>query len=693
MSCLEGSTCGIFTADYFYDGENCALDNVTQLTDPEAHQRWDDLDPHWSPDGQYIVFSGIKMYMDGGLPTWLATIFKMSATGGEDAYLQDLSQFTPQEIHAGTNEFYPRYKPDGERIVFWRYADDGWMSSYAVVTMDDDGGSEVVVHDGSTDYPPILAPTYSPDGNYISFIGVDYDCPLYNSYPEIFAIPENGGPLDQLTDCDDPPAGWQVWDIAVRRLPLGGSLQTQSNPEKFKLYVPTRWGGRLEVTCEACTQAMISDPHGDVVYGDHDVGLDVELGNSGFFTIYASGPVGSTLSNTFTQKGWADKRPWNFYWWSAKNDTINGGADQWADTAKCNVPPGETCDVDTQMVPKGKPVVPTDANPNGDVIQSGSNGILETVPEGDDQTVYMPNLFDEIEEIRDEYGRLLMLTDGALKKYDDIFHPTQSPSREWEIDAWRSLHHDDYIFSNGHCWGAASASIMVDQPSPDNAFGQHTLTEDQLEGLWAELGHGKRDMAPLGFVGAPCVKPVMGADDSDRYAPRLHDILERVLMDPTDRRALFTNLRDPKDPGTGLCPDPGHCSNWNHAVYRFEARLREMTTPPPELDDTHPVIATTTVWANKDVDPPRGLIYSPNCPQPPCLDCFEPDFGVCLYSSRVVTYQYQIAYGENGYVNTGGTPYDDFLNASGQACFVPQSFFEIERLYLVPSRALSAVVR
>jgi hypothetical protein len=102
--------------------------------------------------------------------------------------------------------------------------------------------------------------------------------------------------------------------------------------------------------------------------------------------------------------------------------------------------------------------------------------------------------------------------------------------------------------------------------------------------------------------------------------------------------------------------------------------------PPPGSLDT-PVTVTTTVWANEDVvDPPRGLIYSPNCPQPPCLDCFEPDFGVCLYSSRVVFYQYQIAYRPNGYVNTAGTPFDDFLSVSGQACFVPQSFGEIVTL-------------
>jgi hypothetical protein len=459
--------------------------------------------------------------------------------------------------------------------------------------------------------------------------------------------------------------------MITRRLLLGGSIQTKSDPERFKLHIPSRWGGVLVVTCGTCTSLDITDSHGQPFVSGNDVGFD----NQGFFSIDASGPVGSTISNTFTQTGYASKRPWNFYWWSSKNDVIDGGANGIADTEKCYPNPPSSCD-DKQEVPVGQPVVVQPWNPDLDVIRSDADAVLQTSPVLDDFVVYWPNLFDEAELIFDEGGHLILATRGALKKYDDVFRVGKPLSRDWEIQQFHTLHHEDQYKGNGHCKGAAVASVLVNQPDPDPLYGPNTPTPDQLEGLWAELGHGDThaypSTSPWGFDSAPCVSPIPGFDSSDEFAHKLHDILERGLMDPTDRDALAANLRDDRPTSS--------CTVWNHAVYRFQAQLSEPAAPWLVWPDTL-IATTTTIWANKDFFP-TGLIYSPDC-NPPCdprIDCIPPDFGPCLAPgfSRIVSYRYQFGYRNTGFVNTDGTYLDDFQEVVSGGWWVPEAFRKID---------------
>jgi Tol biopolymer transport system component len=125
-------------------------------------------EPAWSPDGQWIAFSGF----DGNE----ADIYVVGANGGVPINLT-LDGYSDDE---------PAWSPDGKRIAFTSYKN--WQPG--VYVMDADGSNVRQVVSGAC----IGSPTWSPDGARIAYSG------LCSSGYEILSVRVDGTDLVQLTD-------------------------------------------------------------------------------------------------------------------------------------------------------------------------------------------------------------------------------------------------------------------------------------------------------------------------------------------------------------------------------------------------------------------------------------------------------------------------------------------------------------
>jgi len=105
--------------------------------------------------------------------------------------------------------------------------------------------------------------------------------------------------------------------IPAIKVPLGGSA-TASQSSCFRIYVPSKWGGKLEVSSTgAPPQGLKAADNSDYVSG-----IEFRDDKHGWFTLYvpAAGPV--TVDNSFAESGLADTVPWNFWyfpWLSAQS--------------------------------------------------------------------------------------------------------------------------------------------------------------------------------------------------------------------------------------------------------------------------------------------------------------------------------------------------------------------------------------
>lgn len=382
------------------------------------------------------------------------------------------------------------------------------------------------------------------------------------------------------------------------KVPLGQSVALADGPACCRAYVPTKWGGKLDIQTTAGTVSDLTYPDGAPYPNNTETGED----RHGWYTFKVVGAAGYTTSAFFTQEGEADKRPWNFYWWSAKADYIrepeiggNGIANTTADGS------------DKQVIAPGMP-----APAKADVVVSGRDGTLVTAPAGDDELRTLINLFDKAG------------TYQPLVKYD-LRHPEMKATLGEAVFGQKE---DEW---EGHCLGAAIASIVLAQPTP--VVGS-TYNTDELEGLWAELGENDwHTYLPNGMVGVPPGPPVGGVDDTDVHAPVLHRVLEQRLK--SERRALYAQLR------SHLASDS---QVWNHAVFKFVATFEEAAG-----DDENVVQITNLVTANDDHEPPTD------------------DLG-----TRDVEYVYIISYSSNGNVRTAPAARKDWVSVGGEASWAPE---------------------
>ena len=339
--------------------------------------------------------------------------------------------------------------------------------------------------------------------------------------------------------------------LPIEKLPLGKSL-TRTSPSFFKVYVPTKWGGKLTIGKTAGTITDLKNPDGLPYISGSEIGTDKQ----GWFTFCIPNSSSYTVTNSFQQIGEAAKRPWDFYYWPSKADYIRDGGNAIANSIAA------TNSDDMQVAPPGSVV-----EANADVILAGTNGILQSVPSTDDQLIVLTNLFD---------------IPGGLSKYDAIFGTT---ARNAEAAAHANATGGWW----GHCAGASVASIALNQPAPTAGSG---LDEDELEGLWATLGE-EGEIAVYGatlMTNCPAGPPRPGTDPTDASVGYFHAGLEEFMK--TRRVALQTNLRS-----------SGGRSNevWNYAIWKYQGSWIEATNGNERI-----VQIQNQVSANSDRYPPTS---------------------------------------------------------------------------------------
>lgn len=411
---------------------------------------------------------------------------------------------------------------------------------------------------------------------------------------------------------------YAVTVVKVEKIPLGDS----ANLSKFiigKVYVPTKWGGDLELAGSNIELFYTdgSDLDCDIAIKIYNGQLDsnrVAQGSPCTYTVpqdkhkwyYAkiTNTSATAISATFKQFASATPRPWNFYWWASKGDYIRepkAGGNGTADSQK------QAGSDDVQVVAQGNAV-----SAGGDIILSGNDGDLQSANSPDDEKRILLNLFD---------------SGAALAKYDTVYSTT--------AQSWESTNGQGSAEWHGHCLGAAMASILLSQPTPTGASG---LTKDELEGLWSELGEKSSIYTiPDGFGGCPAGPPSAGADGTDAYAGQWHRRMEQYIKGSSV--ALQSNLRSESGSSSAV---------WNHAVWKYDAQYEEAPG-----DNEKVVQITVDLAANEDRTPPTNDT-----------------------NDRKITYVYIIEYKSDGTVNESAGA-NDWVSVGDEASFAPSNLLRV----------------
>jgi len=157
----------------------CWDQDTLQCPWSEYYIEYSDVEPAWSPDGRFLVFSHLsssgadevwivetdgsnRRYLARGLqPDWSPDGARIAFTrlgSGFDIYVMSMLDSTVLRLtHNGTSN-YPDWSPTGEQIAFvtGQYGD--------ICVMDPDGQNGRYVCHG-------LAPDWSPDGSRLAFLG------------------------------------------------------------------------------------------------------------------------------------------------------------------------------------------------------------------------------------------------------------------------------------------------------------------------------------------------------------------------------------------------------------------------------------------------------------------------------------------------------------------------------------------
>jgi CSLREA domain-containing protein len=215
-----------------------------------------------------------------------------------------------------------------------------------------------------------------------------------------------------------------------------------------------------------------------------------------------------------------------------------------------------------------------------------------------------------------------------LKASDPRAHLYDVPGAFTKLDAsfalgtagvdWETARHKRMGASwEGHCWGAALASIILQQPRATGAF-----TEDELEGLAADFFNesGATPLAPPhgvypstrtdGLETYPFAKPTPApGEDVDRGVHQFHIALRTMLK--LRRKPLHMNLRqsDGLDvDNTTTPPTPRDDEVWNQGCYSYSSNLKEdpNAAGDEETEKVRQIRHDTRFTCNDDFVEPRN---------------------------------------------------------------------------------------
>ncbi len=404
----------------------------------------------------------------------------------------------------------------------------------------------------------------------------------------------------------------------VAAVPLGGTLEAREGEHYYGVYIPTRFGGELTIKTSAGKVEEIKGPNGAVRANGGEVGTDQQ----GWFTFKVTGADKPYKVETkFVQSAQSQKKPWNFYYWPTKADSLH---EPWAG-GNGRVDTYDVKGDDRRIVMAGQYI-----EPGKDIIMAGPNGLLETVPVTGDDATWFPNLYDDL--YWQGPNNTLFQTPSPLLKYDQLFGTS---ARAWEAV---NTQNSDISRWPGHCLGGAVASIYFNDPIPAPGSG---MTKDELKALYAELGENHLNHRIGDYAtDIPAGPPRPGVDPTDWKAPRVHAMFETHIRG--ERQPLLSNMRAFPPRGT-------EAEVWNQAVYKYVAEYKAIPGRGPRA-----------VLINIDVHANSGSSLNGQD---------EKD--------RVVHYEYSIVYGLDGRVDESNPAAADWIAVGGEALYAPLNVLQV----------------
>jgi hypothetical protein len=406
----------------------------------------------------------------------------------------------------------------------------------------------------------------------------------------------------------------------VQPVPLGGTREGLTGDRDYGVYVPTKFGGELTIKVTEGTITDLKGPDGRERRNGHEVGMNQQ----GWYTFRVKDAASKTytVETVFVQVGESIRKPWNFYYWPTKADSIHepwAGGNGRVDTLRAAG--------DDETV-RGGGYIP----PGQDIYLAGPNGTIDTLVAPGDDFTWFPNTYDDL-TMRGKDGTIYA-TPAPLLKYDQIFGTT---ARRWE--AIYSQNKDIQRWP-GHCLGGATASILLNEPMPAPGSG---MTKDELKALWAELGENHLNHRIGDYANEiPPGPPRPGYDECDRFVPRVHAMFEKHLRG--EKKALLGNLR--------AFPPRGTTSEvWNHGIGKYTATYHAIPGRGERAVRLEMVI--------------------------------EANSGSCLNGQddkpRVNRYEYTLVYGLDGAVDESANNPSvvDWISVGGDCLYAPLNILEL----------------
>jgi hypothetical protein len=415
----------------------------------------------------------------------------------------------------------------------------------------------------------------------------------------------------------------------VTTIPLGGSLDRQSGDHHFGVYVPTRFGGELSIKTTSGKVVEIKGPIGPSAK-DRTNGQDIGFDQHGWYTFRVAGADQPyTVETKFVQVGQSLKKPWNFYYWPTKADSIH---EPWAGG-------NGRVDTDYSMVRGDDELIRSPGSyipPGEDIVRAGPNGLLETLPAAGDDATWFPNLYDDLTWTgpnKEKGGEITIFqTPSPLLKYDQIFNT----SARW----WEAVNSQNREITRwpGHCLGGAVASILLNEPVPAPGSG---LTKDELKSLWAELGENHYNHRIGDYAtDIPPGPPRLGPDETDWKAPRVHAMFETHIRG--ERRPLLGNMR--------AFPPRGTISEvWNQGIHKYIAEYKAI-----------PGRGERAVRIKIELHTNSGSMLNGQDDK-----------------DRVIYYEYALVYGLDGRVDETNPAAADWISVGGEALFAPLNILQV----------------
>lgn len=415
----------------------------------------------------------------------------------------------------------------------------------------------------------------------------------------------------------------------VTTIPLGGSLEQNPGDHSYGVYIPTRFGGQLTITTTSGKVMEIRGPSGPN-QRERSNGQEIGFDQQGWYTFRVAGAdKPHKVETRFVQVAEATRKPWNFYYWPTKTDSIHepwAGGNARVDT-DYNMIRG-----DDQLIRQPGGYIP----PGEDIVLAGPNGLLESIPPTGDDATWFPNLSDDLTWTgpnKEKGGEITIFqTPSPLLKYDQIFGTS---ARLWEAN---STQNKEITRWPGHCLGGAIASISLNEPIP--APGTN-LTKDELKALWAELGENHYNHQIGDYAtDIPPGPPRLGPDECDWKAPRVHAMFETHIRG--EKQPLLGNMR--------AFPPRGTVSEvWNQGIYKYIAEYKAI-----------PHRGERAVNIKLELHTNSGSMLNGSDDK-----------------DRVIYYEYNIVYGVDGKVDETNPSAADWVSVGGEALFAPLNVLQV----------------